>query len=219
MQLLCSSVLLSTFKFPACRVSCPAFKIPFPHLFLFQSFGHRRNFSFPQRNNPDLFVCFLFSSANLLEAVLTAVRACWCLFCLWVTCSRSDHSVTTHVLYGSAGCSAEISYTCGIATGQMPRPYALSPHLDAAGNLRVSLLFRLSLGDVLAKHCLGPCDIFLHLLLQCWRLAQCKTTWRFPWIAVPFWQARFIIWKKPTLLVLVLTVWGLIAYANMQNTI
>lgn len=34
------------------------------------------------------------------------------------------------VLCSSAACSAEISYTCGIATGQMPRPYALSPYLD-----------------------------------------------------------------------------------------
>lgn len=87
---------------------------------------------------------------------------------------------------------------CGLATGQMPRPYAPSPYLDTGGNLRVSLLRHLSLGDILAKCCLGLCDISLHLLLCCWWLARCKAIWRFPWIAVPFLTGtcHVIVWKK-----------------------
>lgn len=170
-----------------------------------------------------LFCMILFSSASLLGDVLTAVRICSPIFPafkrdLLVLRSQCDR---TCVLNCSAGCSDEISDTRGVATGQMPRPYAPSPYLATAGNLGVSLLFLLSLGDVLAKRCLGPCDISLHLLLHCWWLAQCKTIWRFPSIAVCFstGTCHFIVWKKPTLLGLVFTIWGLVAHANMQGTI
>jgi len=179
-QLLCTSVFLSTFAFPVCRASCSAFKVPFAHLLLFQSSGHRRNF--PWRNNPDLFCVVLFSFSSLLEDVLTAVMTCSHIFSafkrdLFVFASQCDR---TCVSYCSARHSAAISETCGIATGQTPGPCALSPCLDTAGNLRGLLLSHLSLGCLLAKHCLGPCDISPHLLLCCWWLAQGKTIWRFP---------------------------------------
>lgn len=129
----------------------------------------------------------IFSSTGLLEDELTAVGGLVPIsfLPLRVICSCSDLSVTECVCCVAvlSEISAEISYTCGIATGQMPRPYALSPYLDTAGNLRASLLFHLFLRDVLAKHCHGPCDVPLHLLLHCWWLAQFKTMWRFPLIA------------------------------------
>lgn len=203
-------------KIPCLQSFLPCFKVPFSPSVSFSKLWLQDEFYFPCRNNPDFLMW-------LPEDVLTAVMTCSHLFSafktdLFVFRSQCDR---THVLCCSAGCSAEISYACGSATGQMRRAYALSPYLDTAGNLSVFLLFQLSLGDVLTKHCLGPCDISLHLLLCCWWLAQCKAIWRFPWIAVPFSTGicHFIVRKKPTVLGLSLTLWGLVAFANMQRTI
>lgn len=100
------------------------------------------------------FFVWFFSSTGLLEDELTAVGGLVPIsfLPLRVICSCSDLSVTECVCCVAvlSEISAEVSYTCRIATGQMPRPYALSPYLDTAGNLRVSLLFHLFL-----KGCFG----------------------------------------------------------------
>ena len=92
---MCSSVFLSMFEFPVCRAACPAFKVPFPPSVSFLKFWSEEEFSFPWRNNPDFFCVVLFSSAGLLEDVLTAVVTCSRIFSafkrdLFVFRSRCD---------------------------------------------------------------------------------------------------------------------------------
>lgn len=137
------------------------------------------------------------------------------LFIFRSQCDRTD------VLYCSAGCSAEISYTCGITTWQMPRPYALLPYLNTAGNLRVSLLFHLSLGHgkTLPSSLWHLSSPSVSVLVACPVQNNLNIS---PCTAAPFLRGtcHFIVQRKPTLLGGVyVCVWGLIAYANMQSTI
>lgn len=162
-QLLWSSVF-PVCSNSVCRASSPAFKVPFPPSVSFTKFWSLEEISLPWLfpNNTGLFLCVILFLCvwfywRLVSRVFPTFEGD-----LFVFRSQCDR---TCALCCSAVCSAEISYTCGIATGQMPGPYALSPSLDTAGNLRASLLFHLPLEDVLAKHCHGPCDIPLHLLL------------------------------------------------------
>lgn len=201
---LCSSLHSSSF----CRAAHPAFQLLFPPPV--SKLWSLEELSFPWRNNPDIFVWVYFPQLAspirywLQWWLAPTLSSAFKKDLLWVQ-SRDK----TSTLYVSASCSTEVSYMCGIATGQMAKPYALSPYLDTAGNLTVSLLFHLSLGKALAKHCLGPCDISLHLLFCCWWLAQCKTIWRFHWMAVHFSTGtyHFTVLKKLTLSGLILTAW------------
>lgn len=97
-QFLCSSVFLSTFEFPACRASCPAFKLSLPPSVSFLKFWSQEEFSFPWRNNPDFLAWFYFS----LLAYLKMYWLQWWLaplsfLPLGGTGLRSDLSVTEHV--------------------------------------------------------------------------------------------------------------------------
>lgn len=184
---------------------------PFPHLFLFLSFGHRRNFPWLPWQSW-LFGVILFCSTSLLEDVLQWTLAPISFLPLRVTCSCSHLRV-----------NIEISYTCGIATGQKLKPYALSPYLGNAGNLRVvpvvSSPSEWCFGKTFPWSLWHSCSPSAALLVAC----PVQNYAEFSLNCCIFFplpgKYHCVVWKKPFLLDLNLTVWRLIAYASRQSTI
>lgn len=141
-------------------------KSPFPHLFLFWSFGHWKNFLFPDFSLtiPVFFVCdFIFVCVILLETCVPYLSYLWG----WPVCIQISVWQNACVMLQCCVLCWNFLY---MWHSHRTNAWTICPitFLGYCWEPESVPVVSSPLEDVLAKHCHGPCDIPLHLLLYCW---------------------------------------------------